>query len=439
MNHIVQQMIEKIEAAGFEAYLVGGSVRDFLLDLPAEDFDLATDATPQEVKSIFSDFHVIDTGIKHGTVTVVFQHIPFEITTFRTDATYSDHRRPDAVSFSSSIMEDLARRDFTINALAYHPRKGTIDPYGGSDDLMHGVLKAVGDPMKRLEEDPLRILRGLRFIARFNLSVDEPTKNAMLRQRDLLFYISAERIFSELKKILLGPAVERVLLEYGPVFESILPELAPMMHYDQLNPYHDKDLWPHTAAAVAQTPEEVSLRLAALFHDIAKPATRTLDSQGIAHYYGHAERSDELARRILRNLHSDNKTLLEVSQLIRYHDHALSLNDRKLKEWLAKLGESMLLKLIALQEADIKAQDPLHQEDRLHHLQRVQERIKVLLHGNVAYTVKSLAINGRDLIGEGITEGTLIGLILDRLLKEVMQESLPNERQALIDRAHQLK
>lgn len=439
MNILVNQMIEKIESAGFEAYLVGGSVRDFLLELPGEDYDLATNATPEEVKHIFRDFHVIETGIKHGTLTVMHQQTPFEITTFRTDATYSDHRRPDSVSFSASLQEDLARRDFTINALAYHPLKGTIDPFNGTDDLINGVLRAVGNPLKRMEEDPLRILRGLRFISRFGLSVEADTHKALLKQRDLLFYISPERIFSELKKILLGPAVERVLLDYAPVFESIIPEITPMIGYDQLNPYHDKDLWTHTAAVVANAPTEVPLRLAALLHDIGKPSSRTLDEQGVAHYYGHEELSDEMARRILRNLRSDNKTLLEVSQLIRYHDHALSLKEPKLKEWLAKLGDPLLFKLIHLKEADLKAQDPQYLQDRLQHLQQVEERIKIMLHGNVAFTRKSLAINGSDLVSQGITEGTLIGLILDRLLKEVMQDKLPNEKQALIDRAHQLK
>lgn len=439
MQEYVDQILELIEQAGHEAYLVGGSVRDYLLDIPAEDVDLATSATPEQVKEIFSFMSVIDTGIKHGTVTLLYHQVPFEITTYRSDSEYSDHRRPDSVSFSDSITEDLARRDFTMNAMAYHPKKGLIDPFGGSEDLMNGVLKAVGEPAKRFEEDPLRILRGLRFISRFGLQVESETDKAMRHHRDLLFFVSAERIFSELKQILLGPAVEQVLLAYPEVFEAIIPELSSMMDFDQQHPHHHKDLWPHTAAVVAATPEDISLRLAALFHDIAKPEFQTTSEDGRVRYIGHPERSDELSRHILRNLRADNKTLLEVSQLIRYHDHQLSLRPVKIKEWLQRLGPDLLYKLLDLKEADIKGQHPDFRKEKLHHLTEFRKELEIVLHGKAAFTVNSLEIDGHDLIELGFPQGRTIGLILDRLLKEVMQESLPNERQALIDRAYQLK
>lgn len=439
MQQFINPIIDIIEQAGFEVYLVGGSVRDYLLEIPADDIDLATNATPEQIKAIFSFTPVIDTGIKHGTVTVLYQQVPVEITTYRSDSKYSDHRRPDQVIFSQSIEQDLARRDFTINAMAYHPEKGLIDPFGGADDLVQSRLRAVGVASERFEEDPLRILRGLRFISRFGLTVDPETDQALHHQSDLLFYIAKERIFSELKQILLGPAIERVLLEYPDVFESIIPQLGPMMNFPQRHPYHDKDLWPHTAAVVAQTPTDVSLRLAGLLHDIAKPEFQTFDDEGIAHYIGHPARSDEIARQVLRQFRSDNKTLLEVSQLIFYHDHALSLKPAKIRDWLAMLGPDLLKKLVDLKIADVKAQRPEYQPERLRHLEKYRADIDVVLHGKAAFTVQSLEINGHDLLALGFPEGRTIGLILERLLKEVMNESLANEKQALIDRAYQLK
>ncbi|HHT19857.1 MAG TPA: CCA tRNA nucleotidyltransferase [Tissierellia bacterium] len=439
MQEYVDQILNLIEQAGFEAYLVGGSVRDYLLEIPAADVDLATNATPEQVKAIFSFTTVLDTGIKHGTVTVMLHQLPFEITTYRSDSTYSDHRRPDEVSFARSITEDLSRRDFTINAMAYHPKKGLIDPFGGSDDLVNGLLKAVGDPAKRFEEDPLRILRGLRFISRFGLQVEEKTDRAMRHHSDLLFYISAERIFSELKQILMGPAIEQVLLAYPEVFSSIIPELSPMMDFDQQHPHHHKQLWDHTARVVAETPIDISLRLAALFHDIAKPEYQSFGKDNHAHYIGHPERSDEMSRQILRQLRADNKTLLEVSQLIRYHDHQLSLKPAKIREWLQRLGPELLSKLIDLKAADAKGQHPDFRSDKLEHLRRFREEMEIVRHGKAAFTVNSLEINGHDLIDLGFPQGRTIGLILERLLKEVMTDSLPNERQALIDRAYQLK
>ncbi|NMB03054.1 MAG: HD domain-containing protein [Tissierellia bacterium] len=439
MQKYVNQIIDIIEQGGFEVYLVGGSVRDYLLEIPSDDIDLATNATPEQIKQLFSFTQVIDTGIKHGTVTVIYHQQAYEITTYRTDATYSDHRRPDQVTFSQSIQEDLARRDFTMNAMAYHPEKGLIDPFGGADDLVNGVLKAVGSASDRFEEDPLRILRGLRFISRFGLQVDADTDKALHHHADLLFYISQERIFSELKQILMGPAVEQVLLEYPDVFESIIPELTPMMRFPQDHPYHDKDLWHHTAAVVSATPYDVSLRLAGLLHDIAKPECKTIDDDGKAHYDGHNTRSDEIARQILRNFRADNKTIFEVSHLINYHDHALSLKTSKVRDWLAKLGPDILKKLVDLKMADVLAQHPDYRADRLKQLRRFRAEIDIVLHGKIAFTVNSLEIDGHDLLALGFPEGRTIGLILDRLLKEVMNETLPNEKDALIDRAYQLK
>lgn len=439
MQTHVNELFEIIEAAGFEVYLVGGSVRDYLLDLEAADVDLATNATPEQVKKLFSFTKVIDTGIKHGTVTVMLHHIPMEITTYRTDQGYSDHRRPDKVQFSQSITDDLARRDFTINAMAYHPSKGLIDPYGGADDLVNSILRAVGSPSERFEEDPLRILRGLRFVSRFGLQVEAETDKALRRHADLLFYISKERIYSELKAILLGDAVEKVLLDYPEVFVAIIPELAPMMQFNQNNPHHDRDLWTHTAAVVAATPKDVSLRLAALFHDIAKPQTKTTGDDGVSRFLTHQEIGDEVARQILRDLRADNRTLLEVSQLIRYHDHDIGLKEGSIRDWLAKLGPDILYKLLELKRADIIGQHPNYYQEKMDRLTKLRERIDIVLHGNVAFTLNSLEIDGHDLLELGFPEGRTIGLILDRLLKEVMQEQLPNEKKALIDRAYQLK
>lgn len=439
MQKHMNELFDIIEAAGFEAYLVGGSVRDYLLDLDAADVDLATDATPEQIKQIFSFTKVIETGIKHGTVTVFWKQMPIEITTYRTDSVYSDHRRPDAVQFSRSITEDLARRDFTINAMAYHPTKGLIDPFGGGNDLVNSILRAVGNPSTRFEEDPLRILRGLRFMARFGLQVETETDKALRRHADLLFYLSKERIYSELKAILLSPAVEKVLIGYPEVFESIIPELSKMMNFTQNHPYHDRDLWTHTAAVVAAAPMDTSVRFAALLHDVAKPLTQTTDENGISHYYKHQEIGDEMARHILRELRADNRTMLEVSQLIRYHDHDIGQKESGIRDWLARLGPDILFKLIDLKLADTAGQHPDVQPMKRAQLLKLREKVEIVLHGKVAFTLTSLEIDGHDLLELGFPEGRTIGLILDRLLKEVMKEKLPNEKQALIDRAYQLK
>lgn len=427
----VKTALELLEQAGFEAFLVGGAVRDAIRSGGcAQDWDITTNASPEETATVFSDFRLIETGLQHGTVTVLIDRVPLEITTYRIDGTYSDHRRPDAVRFTGNLQEDLARRDFTMNAMAYNPKTGIIDPFGGLADLAAGVVRCVGAPDQRFQEDALRILRAMRFASVFGMEIEPGTANAVHRNRELLRAISAERIQTELTKLLCGTAAGDTLLEFADVIAVPIPELAATFGFDQRNIHHDKDVWAHTVAAVSAAPAEPILRWAALLHDIGKPACFSMGDDGAGHFYGHAEKSAAEAGTILRRLRFDNARSKQITELIRYHDQPMTAEKRPIKRLLNKLGEDALRRLIALHRADTCGQAAIC-ADRLEVYRQAEQALDEILQEDACFCLKDLAINGRDLIDMGL-RGKQIGTALEACLHAVIEEQAPNEREALL-------
>ena len=425
----VKFVLNRLNEAGYEAYLVGGSVRDFLLNKHNKDIDITTNAIPEEVKRIFVDFPVIDTGIKHGTVTILYNNLPIEITTYRIDGEYQDSRHPKEVKFTSSLKEDLSRRDFTINAMAYNNE--LIDYYGGRDDLKNKMLRAVGNPNKRFEEDALRILRGLRFASNLGFSIEEKTILAMRENKLLLKNISSERIQNELNAILLGDYVKDVMLDYYDIFEVILPEITPCVCFDQHNSHHIYDVYAHIIVAVSSAVKDKVVRLTLLFHDLGKPESFSLDENKNGHFYRHAEKSEIIARNILNRLKYDNESKRQILTLIRYHDAILQDDVKQVKRWLNRLGEDMFRKLIEVQIGDNFAQHPKHR-DRQVRLNNIKKLIDQIIAENNCFSLRQLAVNGYDMIELGY-EKFQIKSALQYLLNAVINNEVENERDKLIN------
>lgn len=427
----VLRAMEMLNAAGHRAYLVGGAVRELLRGRGAlTDFDLTTSARPEETERVFSGFRLVETGLKHGTVTVLMDGLPLEITTFRVDGTYSDGRHPDGVAFTPSLERDLERRDFTINAMAYHPGEGLIDLHGGREDLAAGLVRCVGDPDRRFQEDGLRMLRCMRFAAVLDFRVEEDTGAALLGSRALLDGIARERVREELTRLLCGPAAGRVLEAYAPVAAQVLPELVPAFGFDQRNPWHDRDVWHHTLAAVDAAPATPVLRWAAMLHDLGKPACFTLDEKGVGHFYGHGEESARLAGEILSRLRFDTDTRQKITALVALHDRPIVPERRPIRRLLARLGPEGTAQLIALHRADNAAQSPLA-AGRQEELDRARAVLDQLLAEGACFQKKDLAVNGRDMLELGL-RGPEIGRALDRCLEAVLAEQLPNQRGILM-------
>ncbi len=433
-----RSVLERLDAHGYESYVVGGCVRDSLMGREPKDWDVCTNASPQEVLSVFRRFHVIKTGLQHGTVTVMSEHQPVEVTTFRLDGCYSDNRHPDSVTFVSRVEEDLSRRDFTINAMAYHPHRGLVDAFGGREDLEAGLVRCVGEPDARFQEDGLRILRALRFASRYGFALERETAYAIHRGRHLLENISAERIFAELKGILVGSGVLDMMLAFPDVFVAVIPEFAPTIGFQQHNPHHCHDVWTHTAWAVHASPPDVLLRLALLLHDVAKPTCFTQDAQGRGHFYGHPKRGAEMTREILHRLKSDNATLRTVVELVREHDNAFPTTRAGMRRLVGRLGEENVWRLIRIKQADQAAQSPYRQEEKKEALRRASLLLEEVLDGTRAFTLKDLNISGGTLISMGMKPGPALGKLLTILLEEVQEEKLENGSQALQRRAREL-
>ncbi|MBR6761872.1 MAG: CCA tRNA nucleotidyltransferase [Oscillospiraceae bacterium] len=432
----VQAAIERLQQHGFEAYIVGGCVRDALLHTTAQDWDLTTNAHPEQILQCFHDFHVIETGMQHGTVTVIIDAMPLEITTYRVDGAYTDHRRPDSVQFTTSLTEDLARRDFSINAMAYHPQKGLIDPFGGQQDLAAKTISCVGDPTQRFQEDGLRILRALRFASRLDFSIAEETAKAIHQQKDLLHHISAERIFSELTKLLCGNAASKQLLQYPDVLFTVLPTLQPMYQFDQKNPYHAYDVYTHTCMVIENVPPQPALRWAALLHDSGKPHTFTMDARG-GHFYNHAEHSVVIAKEILMQLKSDRKTMDRVLTLVKHHDTVFSGSETQMKRLAHRLGTDGLRDLILLHRGDVSAQAEHLRQERLAQSDMLLTLLDELERKNTCLTFRDLHISGDDLIAMGMQPGVALGNCLRRLLDAVLDNQLSNDKAALMEAAAQ--
>ena len=429
----VSQCIEALEGASFATYAVGGCVRDHLLGLTPHDFALCTAALPEEIQAVFHDRQLVLAGVKHGTVGVVCPGGVVEITTFRTEGDYTDCRHPGWVRFVPAIEEDLARRDFTVNAMAWSPTRGFADPFGGQQDLKNHILRAVGDPQKRFQEDALRILRGVRFGAKFHLTPDPETEQAMFLQAHRMENLAPERIFDELCKLL--PLIDADdLVRYAPILTQVIPELQAAVGFDQHSRHHAYDLYTHIAHVTAAVPPESVLRWAALLHDVGKPATFTLDEWGSGHFYGHAKQSAAMANDILLRLKAPTALRQQVVRLVELHMNRMEPDRKFLRRWLSRLGSDTMEQLLLLQEADMgskgtgisKTTDAFDQ---------IREGIKEILEENACLTVQSLAVNGNDLLTLGFTPGKAVGACLRQLLEQVLDEQLPNDRTALLEYA----
>ena len=421
----VRACIDALEQAGFAAYAVGGCVRDSLLGLTPSDFDLCTAALPEQTEAVFQDRKLVLAGKKHGTVGVVTDTGVVEITTFRTEGEYRDNRHPEWVEFVTDVTGDLARRDFTVNAMAWSPYRGFADPFGGQEDLKNHVLRAVGDPEQRFREDSLRILRGARFAAKYRLTPDSATETAMVNLRGLMDNLARERVFEELCKLLLSCDAAD-LARFTPVVTAAIPELEACVGFDQRNPHHIYDVYGHIIRVVEQVPRNLPLRWAALLHDVGKPATFTLDESGTGHFYGHAQTSGQLADQILRRLKAPTALREQVVFLVERHMTPLEPDRKLLRRRLSQYGAENVQLLLALQQADgcdNAAVEPLLAE---------------ILAEESCLKIKDLAVNGHDLMEIGFT-GRAIGQCLQALLDQVLDEQIPNEKTALLQAAIKLK
>ena len=425
----IQNCIDLLEAAGFAAYAVGGCVRDACLGRNPHDYDLCTGALPAQTEAVFRDFRLVLAGEKHGTVTVITEDGPVEITTFRTEGGYRDNRHPDWVKFVPDIQGDLARRDFTVNAMAYSPTRGFVDPFGGREDLRNHVLRAVGDPEARFREDSLRILRGVRFAARFGLTPEEHTMQAMLSQAGLMENLARERVFEELCKLLLVAKAEDIT-RFAPILAAVIPELAPMIGFDQRSPHHAYDLITHTAHVVEGVPPTLPLRWAALLHDTGKVKTFTLDATGRGHFYGHARDSAAIADDILRRLKAPTALREEVVPLIGRHMTRLQPDRKLLRRQVSKYGFPMVEAQLALQQADMGSKGTV-EDDGSAVFAEVRQLLADLKAEDACLSLKDLAVNGNDLMALGF-QGRAIGACLNRLLELVVEERLPNKKEALL-------
>lgn len=434
----VDTAINLLQSAGFEAYAVGGCVRDSLLGKTPNDWDITTSAKPEDMKSVFADFHCIDTGIKHGTVTVVIDGEPLEITTFRLDGEYEDNRHPKSVTFTSDLGADLGRRDFTVNAMAYSKMTGTVDLFGGQNDLKNKIIRCVGDPDRRFNEDALRILRALRFASALDFEIEEKTAQSLLKNRALLGNISEERIAKELLKLVCGKGAKRMLTDFAPVLFEILPELQPMYKNSHDNPHHCYDIYEHTLIAVESIDPEPTPRFAMLLHDCGKPAVKKFDENGVAHFYGHQRISAEISAQILARLKVSNKFRDEILFLVSNHDRwELYENTEKMPRYLSKFGLDGVLKLLKVMRADVLAQSPEYRY-RLDQIADAEEIAKNLAEQKPCLSLRELQINGRTLMDIGIPQGRKLGAVLAQLLDEVIDGVTKNTQEALTTRAREI-
>lgn len=432
-------VLDKLTAAGYQAYVVGGCVRDSLLGKEPKDWDVCTSATPEEMQRVFRGCHVVETGLKHGTLTVVVEHEPYEVTTFRVDGEYTDHRHPDEVIFVTDVREDLARRDFTVNAMAYHPDAGVVDAFGGQADLAAGIIRCVGDAQTRFDEDALRILRALRFASVYGFAIEEHTAQAVHKLKHTLEGVAAERIRVELTKLLCGDGAGAILRAYADVLEQVIPQIRPMLGFDQHTKWHSYDVWEHTVQVVTRVPAQAAVRWAALLHDAGKPACFTMDADGTGHAWGHQEKSGEIARDVMAALKMDNATRDRVVLLAVHHDDEISADTRVLRHALHDLGEEALRQLLWMQRGDELSKGTLDPVQVNGNFDAVEQSLDALLATRPCVSLKQLAVTGGDLLASGFPKGKAVGLCLNQLLSAVLDERLPNEKQALLAEAQRIK
>lgn len=426
-------ILAMLKRCGFDAYVVGGCVRDSLLGLKPKDWDICTSALPEQVEDIFKDNRIIETGLKHGTVTIVMDDGQYEVTTFRTDGAYSDCRRPDNVTFVRNVEDDLARRDFTINALAYDGNGQLIDLYGGTYHLEQGIISCVGNSDDRFNEDALRIMRALRFASVYGFKIADETAVAIHKNAKLLNNIAVERINVELCKLLCGKGALQILLDYNDIIATIIPEFKPCIGFDQNNRYHQYTVYDHIAHAVDNYKGvDITVKLALFFHDIGKPTCYTEDENG-GHFHGHGIPSRDIAEQILQRLRFDNKTQKDVTELVLYHDSVIEPTPKTVKRWLNKIGEEQLLRLLDIRMADILAHAEGTQESRIKRCVAVRELMNSIISEEQCFAIKDLLIRGADILNLGVPQSKLVGEILNHLLDRVISGELDNKREVLIN------
>lgn len=430
-------ILERLRAGGYEGWCVGGCVRDAILDKTPNDWDITTSATPDEMKKVFDGMATIETGIKHGTLTVLVDHRPYEVTTYRVDGEYRDNRRPESVFFTRRLADDLSRRDFTVNAMAYSDEGGLVDIFGGREDLQNRVIRCVGEPDRRFGEDGLRILRALRFASTLDFEIHPETAESIHRNRRLLQNISAERVREELFKLIEGAGAERILLEYSDVVCEILPELAPTVGFDQRNKYHIYDVYTHSVKALAASKTDRVVRMALLLHDAGKPDCFTEDENG-GHFYDHTERSAELAHSAMLRLKPDRETLDTVTRLVAEHHREIHPTEKGARRLLAALGERRARLLLELRRGDNSALRTDLKEPRLTEIDAIERLIDAEIEKGSCMSLGKLAVKGGDLIALGVTEGRVIGSTLNALLAEVIDGKLPNDRGVLLAAAREM-
>ncbi len=420
-----------LRKSGFEAYLIGGYARDFAMGKTPHDIDIATSAVPEKIKQVFDGFNVIETGIKHGTVTIILGGEPIEITAYRKESAYSDNRHPDSVEFTDSLKEDTARRDFTMNALALNENSGIVDYHGGLHDIKNRIIRCVGEPNQRFREDALRIIRALRFSSVLDFEIEPQTESAIFKNKALLKNVSAERIYIEFSKMLCGKAIKRVFLRYIDVLAEIIPELAEMKNFNQQNPHHIYTVSEHTATVIENIEPNPRLRFAALFHDIGKPRTFSIDTDGIGHFYSHSEVSAEIADNIMTKLKFDRDSREYIYLLVKRHDAPISPEVKSVKRLMNKFSPKFFFDLVKLQRADNLGLNPEYFY-RQRDYDLLESLANKIIAENSCFSLKNLAVNGSDIIKSGVREGKEVGRILNLLLDGVIDGKVKNEKDALL-------
>ena len=431
----VNFIIDTLNKHGFEGYAVGGCVRDSMLSRVPQDWDITTSAKPEQVKELFR--HTIDTGIQHGTVTVMIDHEGFEVTTYRIDGEYEDARHPKEVQFTSNLLEDLKRRDFTINAMAYNEKDGLVDAFDGLGDLERGIVRCVGNPMERFSEDALRMLRAVRFAGQLGFTIDEQTKEAIKELAPTIAKVSAERIQIEMIKLMTAKYPEEIRTAYETGLTKVfLPEFDTMMETMQNNPHHCYSVGEHTIEALRQAPRDKVIRFTMLLHDVAKPICKTTDEKGIDHFYGHPEKSAELARNILRRLKFDNETTKRVCALVSCHDHMPKLQEKNVRKAIHKLGIEQYPALFAVKRADMMAQSEYKRSEKLSDVAEYERLYHKIIEEGQCLSIRELAVSGADLIAMGMEPGKKIGETLNYLLQEVLEHPEWNTKEKLLTMVH---
>jgi len=431
----VEYIINTIMKAGYEAYAVGGCIRDSILGRVPDDWDITTSASPAQVKALFR--RTIDTGIQHGTVTVMLEQEGFEVTTYRIDGKYEDGRHPKEVTFTPNLTEDLRRRDFTMNAMAYNHKTGLVDVFEGIQDMERKLIRCVGDPMERFTEDALRIMRAVRFAAQLGYAIEDKTREAVRKLAPNLKQISAERIQTELVKLVISPHPEYLKSAYELGITGVfMPEFDSCMETGQNNPHHCYSVGEHTLRAMQAAAPDKVLRLAMLFHDMGKPQTITTDADGIHHFHGHPSVSEEISTKVLRRLKFDNHTIDQVSRLVKYHDYKIETTEKAVRRAIMKVGEDIFPLLLQVKKADVEAQSDYQRKEKEEHLRDISRLYQQVIHQKQCVSLKSLAVTGRDLMEyAGMEPGKKIGEVLAYLLDMVVEDPSRNEKEVLLKEA----